>query len=137
MATKRLFPVLAVTLAVGAGCASSAAQNEAPRLAADVAAGLATRAEQVAAALDAGQCDQALEGARSLQNDITALPADPAVRAEALAGAARLANGISCPPPVVATATSVPVLTAPDLAELEKLFEGKQGKGRKGKGDDD
>ncbi|MDQ4135226.1 MAG: hypothetical protein M3158_03485, partial [Pseudomonadota bacterium] len=62
MATKPLFPVLAVMLAIGAGCASGGGQEEAPRLAADVAAGLATRAEQVAAALDAGQCDQALQG---------------------------------------------------------------------------
>lgn len=134
MATKRLFPVLAAVLAIGAGCASGGGQEDAPRLAADVAANLATRAEQVAAALDAGQCDQALQGARSLQNDITGLAADPAVRAEALAGVARVVNGISCPPPAVAPPTSVPVITVPDLGELEKLLKKKEGKG---KGDDD
>jgi len=133
MATKRLFPVLALTLAIGAGCASGGGKDEHAPLAADVAAGLATRAEQVAAALEAGQCDQALEGARSLQNHLAALPADPAVRAEALAGAARLVNGISCPPPVVAPPTSAPVVSVPDLAQLEKLLK-KKGKG---KGDDD
>ncbi|HEV8626378.1 MAG TPA: hypothetical protein VG034_18160, partial [Acidimicrobiia bacterium] len=69
-----------------AGCGS----NGTGRLPADVAAGLATRTEQVAAALDAGACDDALARARSLQTDIAALPVDPAVRAEALAGAARL-----------------------------------------------
>ena len=135
MATKRLFPVLAMTLAIGAGCASGGGQDEAPRLAADVAAGLATRAEQVAAALDGGQCQQALDGARSLQNDITALSADPAVRAEALAGATRLVNAISCPPPVVTPPTTVPAITVPNLGELEKLLEKK--KEGKGKGDDD
>lgn len=134
MATKHLFPVLVATLAIGAGCASGGGENEGPPLAADVAAGLATRAEQVAATLDAGQCDQALAGARSLQNDLAALPAGPAVRAEALAGAARLVNGISCPPPVVAPPTSAPVVSVPDLAQLEKLLNKKEGKG---KGDDD
>ena len=134
MATKRLFPVVVATLAIGAGCASGGGGAEPPGLAEDVAAGLATRADQVAAALDAGQCDQALEGARSIQNDIAALQADPAVRAEALAGAARLVNGIHCPRPVVAPPTSAPVITVPDLGQLEKLLKEK---GRKGKGDDD
>lgn len=132
MATKRLFPVLALTLAIGAGCASGGGQTEPPRLASDVAAGLASRAEGVAAALDAGQCQPALDGARALQNDIAAAPADPAVRAEALAAAARLVNQISCTPP-----TSAPVITAPDLAQLEKLLEGRQGKKGKGDKDDD
>jgi hypothetical protein len=135
MATKRLFPVVAVTLAIGAGCASGGGRADAPHLAADVAAGLATRAEQVAAALDAGQCDQALQGARSLQNDIAAPQADPAVRAEALAGAARLVNGINCPPPVVVPATSAPVVTVADPEQLEKLLKDKGRKGKKG--DDD
>ena len=132
MATKRLFPVLLATLAIGASCASGGGQAEAPRLAAEVAEGLATRAEQVAVALDAGQCDQALQAARSLQNDITGLQAEPAVRAEALAGAARLVNAITCPPPTVATA---PAITVPDVAQLEKLLKDKGRKGRKG--DDD
>lgn len=129
MATKTLLPLLALTLAVGAGCAAGGGRPEG-RLAPEVAAGLAARAEQVATALDAGQCDQALAGARSLQNDIAALPVDPALRAEALAGAARLVSGISCPaiaaPPT--TATTVPTDTS------EK--DGK-GKGHKGNDDDD
>lgn len=134
MATTRLIRVLTLplTLAIGAGCASGGGQGQTPRLASDVAAGLATRAEQVAAALDAGQCQQALDGARSLQTDIAAAQADPAVRAEALAGAARLVNQINCPPPAVA-----PVVTVPDVAQLEKLIEGKEAKKRKGDKDDD
>lgn len=132
MATKRVWPALAVavTLAVGAGCAATGGAPE-RRLTPDVAAGLATRAEQVAAALEAGRCDEALTGARSLQTEIAALPAEigSALRAEALAGATRLANGISCPPP--APPATAPVATAPDLKELEKWLERKAGEGKK------
>jgi hypothetical protein len=121
--------VAAVMLVVtGAGCASGGGSAGTGRLPADVAAGLATRAEQVAAALDAGACDDALAKARSLQTDIAALPVDPAVRAEALAGAARLVSGISCP--VVTTAPPPPVVTVPD-------GNGRKGKGHKGDDDDD
>jgi hypothetical protein len=133
MATKTVLAVLAVTLAIGAGCASSGGGQPDPPLAPDVAAGLADRAEQVAAALDAGRCDEALAGARTLQNDIAALPVDAALRAEALAGAARLVSGISCPPPVTAPPTSVPAVDVPDVRD-----GGKSGKGKgKGKGHDD
>lgn len=135
MAAKPLFPVPVVMLAIGASCASGDGRAEESRLAPAVAEGLATRAEQVAAALDAGQCDQALGAARALRNDITALAAEPDVRAEALAGTARLVNAITCPPPVVATPTSAPVMTVPDLARLEKLLKDKGRKGREG--DDD
>ena len=97
-------------------------------LPADVAAGLAGRAEQVAAALDAGACDDALAKARSLQTDITALPVDPAVRAEALAGATRLTSGINCP--VVTTTAPAPV-TVPSVVD-----EGNRRKSKGHKGDD-
>ncbi len=90
-----------------------------------MAAGLAARAEQVAAALDAGACDDALAKARSLQTDIAALPIDPAVRAEALAGAVRLTSGINCPV-VTTTAPPPPVVIVPD-----------KGDGKKGNGDKD
>lgn len=129
MATKTVVSLLALALALGAGCAQSE-----PRLAPDVAAGFATRAEQVATALDAGQCDQALAGARSLQNDIAALPVDPVLRAEALAGAARLVSGITCPavaPPPATTAT------VPDSTITARSETGRKGKGHKGNDNDD
>ena len=133
MATKTVLPLLALLLAVGAGCSPDGGQ--APRrVAPDVAAGLAARAEQVAAALDAGQCDQALAGARSLQNDLAALPAEPALKAEALAGAARLVSGISCP---VAAPPPVPVVTVPDSTITVPGGNGRKGKGHKGDDDDD
>ena len=133
MASRTVISLLALTatVALGAGCGGGDGQTG-ERLAPDVAAGLATRAEQVAAALDAGQCDQALAGARSLQADIAALPVAPAVRAEALAGAARLTGGINCPPPpVVAPPTTQPVVTAPQVRNPPKP------KGKKGHGHDD
>lgn len=82
----------------------------------------------MAAALAAGACDDALAKARSLQTDIAALPIDPAVRAEALAGAVRLTSGINCP---VVTTTAPPPVTVPPVVN--------EGNGRKGKdkGDND
>ena len=82
----------------------------------------------MAAALAAGACDDALAKARSLQTDIAALPIDPAVRAEALAGAVRLTSGINCP---VVTTTAPPPVTVPSVVN--------EGNGRKGKdkGDND
>jgi hypothetical protein len=124
MTSRTVVPLLVATLALASGCASGGGGAE-RRLAPDVAAGLAARAEQVATALDAGRCDEALDGARALQDDIAALPADPAVRAEALTGAARLVNGISCPRPVI----TVPVLAPPE--------KGRKPKGPKGDHDDD
>jgi len=123
----RTWGLILVVLLGAAGCGSGAAPpSGAGRLPADVAAGLATRAEQVAAALDAGACDDALAMARSLQTDIAALPVEPAVRAEALAGAARLTSGINCP--VTTTAPPAPAVTMPG--------DGKKGKGHKGDHDD-
>jgi hypothetical protein len=118
--------VLVISLGA-AGCGSAGGSSGTGRLPADVAAGLATRAEQVAAALDAGACDDALARARSLQTDIAALPVDPAVRAEALAGAARLTSGINCP----VTSTTAPPAPAVPLPD-----NGKKGKGHKGDHDD-
>lgn len=118
-----------VLVVAGAGCGSSGGSKDSARLPADVAAGLAARAEQVAAALDAGACDDALAKARSLQTDIAALPVEPAVRAEALAGAARLVSGINCP-----VATTAPPPTVPDD---RSDGDGKEGKGHKGDKDDD
>ena len=106
-----------------AGCGSAGGSNGAGRLPADVAAALATRAEQVAATLDAGACDDALAQARSLQTDIAALPVAPAVRAEALAGAARLTSGINCP-----VTTTAPPVTVP----APVIDAGRKPKGHKG-----
>ena len=114
-----------------AACGSPGAPNAGGPLPADVAAGLAARADQVAAALDAGACDDALAKARSLQTDIAALPVEPAVRAEALAGAARLTSGIHCP---VVTTTAPPPVTIPSVVKEES---GRKGKGHKGDDDDD
>jgi hypothetical protein len=123
----RLRALVLVLPLTAAACGSAGGPPEAGPLPADVAAGLAARAEQVAAALDAGACDDALAKARSLQTDIAALPIDPAVRAEALAGAVRLTSGINCP--VVTTTTApppAPVVIVPD-----------KGDGKKGHGDKD
>lgn len=142
MRLRNLFLFLVLPL-VAAGCGSNGGPPEAARpLAPDVASGLATRAEAVAAALDAGACNEALEAARSLQTDIAALPIEPGVRAEALAGAARLTSGINCP---VVTTTAPPPVTVPSVVREGKASEGKdsegkggkEGKGPKGDKDDD
>ena len=96
-----------------------------------MAAGLAARSEQVAAALDAGACDDALAKARSLQTDIAALTVEPAVRAEALAGATRLTSGINCP---VVTTTAPPPATVPSVVTEGN---GRKSKGQKGDKHDD
>ena len=132
MATKkdvRLRVLILVVPLVAAACGSSGGEAGTGHLPADVAEGLAVRAEQVAAALDAGACDDALAKARSLQTDIAALPVDPAVRAEALAGAARLTTGISCP---VVTTTAPPPVTVPSV-----VTDRPKGKKHKGDNDDD
>lgn len=85
----------------------------------------------MAAALAAGACDDALAKARSLQTDIAALPIDPAVRAEALAGAVRLTSGINCP---VVTTTAPPPVTVPSVVNEG---DGRKGKEDKGDKDDD
>jgi hypothetical protein len=121
-----------VVATLGASCASGGG-SAGSRIPADVAAGLAARADQVAAALDAGACDQALAEARGLQGDVAALKAEPAVRAEALAGAARLVSGINCVPPT--TAPPVPTTVVdPALVDNGWFFGGGGDRGRKGKG---
>jgi len=120
---------LLLVLAFGAaGCGSAGGPDGTGRLPADVAAGFAARADEVAAALDAGACDDALAKARSLQTDLAALPVDPDVRAEALAGAARLTGGINCP--VTTTTTPAPPAPATTAPADDK-------KGKKHKGDHD
>jgi hypothetical protein len=114
-----------------AACGSTGNTPDSGAMPADVATGLAARAEQVAAALDAGACDDALAKARSLQTDIAALPFEPAVRAEALAGAARLVSGINCPVVTTTTAPPPPV-TVPSI-----VVEGNGRKSKGHKGDDD
>ena len=125
--------ILVVSLGA-AGCGSAGGPPEGARLPADVAAGLAARAEQVAAALDAGACDDALAKARSLQTDIAALPFAPEVRAEALAGTARLVSGINCPVTTTTTAPPPPVITVPD-SWFDR--DGREGKDKKDGKDDD
>ena len=112
-----------------AGCGSAGGSDGSGRLPADVAAGLATRAEQVAATLDAGACDDALAQARALQTDIAALPVEPAVRAEALAGAARLTSGINCPVTTTAPPVTVPAPMTDGGARKGKGHKGDHGEG--------
>jgi hypothetical protein len=133
-----LVGALLVLAVLGAGC-SAAGGSGGHRIPADVAAGLAARADRVAAALDAGACDQALAEARGLQGDVAALKAEPAVRAEALAGAARLVSGINCVPPT--TAPPVPTTVVdPALVDNGWFFGGdggKKGNGHGGHGGND
>jgi hypothetical protein len=127
---------LILVLSLGtAACGSAGGSNETGPLPADVAAGLATRAEQVAAALETGACDDALAKARSLQTDIAALPAPPEVRAEALAGAARLVSGINCPVTTTTTVPPPPAVSVPPDVRFDE--DGRKGKGDKGDKDDD
>jgi hypothetical protein len=84
------------------GCSAGGGSGRGP-IPADVAATLATRADHVAADLAAGACGQALDEARSLEGDLAAVRADPAVRAEALSRAARLVATINCPAPTTTT----------------------------------
>jgi hypothetical protein len=112
-----------VAAALGASC-SPAGGSAGHRIPGDVAEGLAARADRVAAALGAGDCEGALGEARSLQNDLAGLDAEPAVRAEGLAGAARLVSAISCPPPT----------TAPPAVVVNPTPAGGAGPGKKSKG---
>jgi hypothetical protein len=98
-----------------------------------VTAGLAARADGVAAALDAGACVEALSQARSLQGDIAGLDAEPAVRAEALAGAARLVSGINCVPPTTAPPPP-PTVSNPAPVKTGWWLDGGAGRGKKAKG---
>jgi len=89
-----------------AGCSANGATTG-KGVPAAAAAALADRADGVAAALAAGNCDQAAAEARSLQTDVAALKVEPAVRAEAVAGADRLVAAISCVPPPAPDPTAV------------------------------
>ena len=123
------FLVAAVGAVGVAGCSSpSAGGSTGKGIPTPAAAALASRADGVAAALAIGDCEQALAQARSLQSDVAALPADPARRAEAVAGAARLVGTIHCaPPPTVApTVVEAPPPTAGG-APTRKKGKGHQG----------
>lgn len=128
MRLRALALVLPLT---AAACGSGGHPTDAGPLPADMASGFAARAEQVAAALDAGACDDALAKARSLQTDLAALPVEPAVRTEAVAGATRLVSGINCP---VVTTTAPPPVTVPSIVVGGT---GGKSKGHKGDKDDD
>lgn len=124
----RFVAVGVLVAALGAGCGSPSGSVE-KGIPADTAAGLAARAERVAAALDAGSCDQARSEALSLQADVTALKLAPKAQAEASGRAARLVAAINCPPPP--TTTTPPAVVVGDI-QREK---GKKHKG--GHGHDD
>jgi hypothetical protein len=126
MASRRVRLVVAGALAavLGAGCASSGG-SAGSGLPPHTAAALAARAEHVAAALEAGACDQAREEASSLQSDVAALQLDPAVQAEAADRAARLVAAINCVPTTTTTAPTVPT------------DDPRPGKGKKHKGGDE
>jgi hypothetical protein len=92
-----------VVVVLGGACG----RGSTGRIPAGVAGGLAARADHVATTLASGACDQALAEARSLQSDVAALKVDPALRDQAVAGAARLVAAIDCAPPT--TTTTVPL----------------------------
>lgn len=122
--------VVGVCFVVLAGACSSGGDGAGGAgVPAEVAGVLAARAERVAAALDSGACDQALAEARSLESDVTALTVDPAVKAEAAAGASRLVAAIKCVPP---TTTPPPTVVTPPRGEGGS----DRGKGNKDKGGD-
>ena len=120
---RGLLPALIVVAALGASCSSDGGSGV-HRIPGDVAEGLAVRADRVAAVLDSGACEAALGEARSLQNDLASLDAEPAVRAEALTGAARLVSTINCTPPP----------TGPPAVVMNPNPAGGTGPGKKGKG---
>lgn len=130
MSKSAVAAALLVALA-GIACGSGSTADDPS----EALTGLAARAERVGAALDAGRCDAALAEARELQIDLAAADLAPAVRSEALAGAASVANGIVCaPPPPTTTSTAVAAPASRDAGDRQ---HGKKGKGRKGDDDDD
>jgi len=94
MGAGRLIAAGMVVAVLGGACG----RGGTGKIPAGVAGGLAARADHVAVTLAAGACDQALAEARSLQSDVAALTVDPAVRDQAVAGAARLVAAIDCAP---------------------------------------
>ena len=123
---------------LGSACSAGADDAADAGIPAEVAGELAGRADRVAAALDSGACDQALAEARSLQSDISGLTVDPAVKAEALAGAARLTATIACAPPTTASTAPPPAARQPGSEKGKKDKGGdKDGGDRDGDKDDD
>jgi len=128
---RPLRTLLIMLALLGVGCSTGGGSAD-PSPRSDVAAGLAGRAEGVAAALDSGRCDVAVAETRALQADLAAADLQPAVRAEALAGAARLANSIVCAPAPV----PVPTTAAPAGNSEGGGTSGKKRKEQKGDDDD-
>jgi hypothetical protein len=129
---RPLRTLLVMLALLGAGCSTGGGSAD-PSPRSDVAAGLAGRAEGVAAALDSGRCDVAVAETRALQADLAAADLEPAVRAEALAGAARLASSIVCAPAPVPVPTTVSPAGNPEGGGTPS---GKKRKGQKGDDDD-
>jgi hypothetical protein len=130
---KSAVTVTLLAALLGAGCGAGDGGGAGRR--SEAASGLAVRADGVAAALNAGQCDAALAEARTLQADLVAADLEPAVRAEALAGAIRVVNGIVCAPTTTTTTTTTTTVAATPAARSGD--DDKKGKGRKGDDDDD
>jgi hypothetical protein len=124
---------LAAALGV-AGCSSpSAGGSTGKGIPASAATALAARSDGVAAALDRGDCEQALAQARSLQGDVAALKLAPAVATEAAAGAAGLVDAIHCAPPPPPTTTPPVVQVPPTSGGAPRHGKGKEhGGGYKG-----
>lgn len=134
----RLAIVAMCFVMLGGACSAGAEDAAGKGMPADVAGQLAARADRVAAALDSGGCDQALAEARSLQSDISGLTVDPAVKAEALAGAARLTTAIVCAPPTTTTVVQPPAQREPRSGKGKKDKDGdKDGGDKDGDKDDD
>jgi hypothetical protein len=129
MGTVRLMAAGMAVVALGGACGAGGGSPTNKAIPSAHAAALAERADRVATDLAAGACDQALAEARSLQSDLAGLQIDGAVRDQAVAGAARLADSINCaPPPTVSTVPAVPAVVVGPGGHGP-------GKGKKHKGD--
>lgn len=115
MGTFRTGAAALVVAVLAGACGTGGAQPGGKTIPAAAAGVLAGRADRVAADLAAGACDQALTEAKSLQADLATLAVDPALRDQAVAGAARLVAGIACAPPTTTTIATVPALIDPSL----------------------
>ena len=121
MTLVRLVAAGLVVVVLGGACGGAGGDGAGKVIPAADGKALADRADRVAADLAAGACEPALAEARSLQSDVAALPVEPAVRDQAVAGAARLVAAISCPP---ATITTVPAPVVDPGPAKEKHKDG-------------
>jgi hypothetical protein len=132
MGMVRTGGILLTVAVLAGGCGGQGGGQGGGKTIPAAAAGvLAGRADRVAADLAAGACDQARAEAQSLQADLAALPVDPAVRDQAVAGAARLVATIAC-----AAATTTTITTVPTLVVAPPRGDPGHGKGKKDKGGD-